>query len=347
MIKNILDSYTITRKMPENYVDGELDFCKSEFSYDTYNIQLLDFNDCVVNKNGFLYETKKFMLNKVSLLDENRYTKFLTHKHYLKKVFIKPKRKLGGGQYLLAHDEWSNEHYHWFCDLIPRLFIIKERLKDYILLLPDSPYVRNVGLKSLEFFDLHPADIEFVKDRERLKMKNISILTHTCLTGYINDSIIREMKTFITNKLKIEESSPASKIYISRDKARYRKVLNEPEIQAVVKDFGYDIIRYEDLSWEEQITQTSSAKSLVSIHGAGLINMLYMRENASVVEFRRNKIYHNQCFWHLSQALQLKYYYLFGTPDDDSLVIEGNGCNLTVDPKTLSKTLRAIEDNGA
>ncbi|WGQ07988.1 glycosyltransferase family 61 protein [Pedobacter gandavensis] len=347
MTKNIMDSYTITHAMPENYVAGELDFCKAEFSYDTYKVQLMDFQDCVVNRTGFLYETKKFKLNEYSLLDVNRYTKCVTHKHYLKKVLIKPKRKLGPGKYLLVHDEWTNEHYHWFCDLLPRLFVIKEQLKDYILLLPDSSYVRNIGLQSLEFFELQPAAIEFIKEKELVKMKNVSILTHTCLTGYVNAKIIREMKAFTTQKLKIDPAAPASKIYISRDKARYRKILNEPEIQSVVKDFGYEVIRYEDLSWKEQIAKTSSAESLVSIHGAGLINMFYMQEHGSVLEFRRNKIYHNQCFWHLSQALQLKYYYLFGTPDDDSLVIEGDGCNLTVDPNLLSKTLKAMADRQA
>lgn len=331
--------------MPENYVEGELEFCKNEFQYHTYDVKLLDFKNCVVNKRGFVYETGKFRLNKISLLDEKHYKKELTTKHYLKKVLFKHKRTLGNEQYLLAYDDWSTTHYHWFCDVLPRLFAVKDSLKNYTLLLPDSPYVKDIGLKSLDFFDLKPRGITYLQNDELVKVKNLTIITHTCLTGYINDKIMFKMREFINSKLESMNSEGNKKIYITRDEALYRKVLNENEVKDVVRDFGYETIRYEDLSWLDQIAKTSSAKSIVSIHGAGLVNMLYMRPEGSVLEFRRDKIYHNQCFWHLSQALRLKYYYLFGTPDNQDLVIEGNGCNLTIDPTRLSKTLAVMEQN--
>jgi len=345
MITSILDGYTINRKMPNNYVEGELDFCKREFTYETYNVRLLELKNCIVNKKGFVYEQNKFMLNKLSLLDEKRYTHLLNVKHYFKKVLLKKKRTLGDGKYLLVHDEWTNEHYHWFCDLLPRLFAVKEIVKDHILLLPDSNYVRNIGLQSLDFFDLQPAGIEFIKDDELLKVKNLSLITHTCLTGYINDVLIQNMKSFIDNKIQYSQLTE-SKIYVTRDKARYRKVLNELEIWDVVRNRGYEIVRFEDLSWKDQIIQAASAKSLVTIHGAGLVNTMFMPKNGSVLEFRRNKIYHNQCFWHLSAALKLNYYYLFGTPDNDELVIEGgDSCNLTIDPLKLDSVLQIMENN--
>lgn len=341
--ENILDSYTINRKMPENYVQGELDFCKNEFSYETYNVRLIDFKNCIANKRGFIYEPGKFKLNKISLLDEKHYKKELTTKHYLKKVLFKHKRTLGNQDYLLAHDDWSPTHYHWFCDVLPRLFVIKDRLKDYTLLLPDSPYVKDVGEKSLDFFGLQPAGIAYLKNDELVKIKNLTIITHTCLTGYINDKIMQEMRSFMSSKLNDLKTDSGKKLYITRDNALYRKILNEREVRDIVESFGYETIRYEDLSWLDQVKETASANSIVSIHGAGLTNMIYMRPEGSILEFRRDKIYHNQCFWHLSQALQLKYYYLFGTPDDESLVIEGHGCNLTINPNQLSKTLAAME----
>jgi capsular polysaccharide biosynthesis protein len=342
-MQNILNGYTINRKMPENYVDGELDFCKAEFSYRTYDVKLIELNNCIVNKKGFVYETGKFRLNKYSLLDEKIYRKELSLKHYLKKVLFKHKSVLGNDRYLLAHDDWSSAHYHWFCDVLPRLFVIKDRLKDYHLLLPNSAYVKDIGLKSLDFFDLQPAGITFLEEDELVKIKNLTIITHTCLTGYINDKIMQEMRKFIDLKLAAMQAEDHIKIYITRDHALYRKILNETEVKDIVKDFGYDTVRYEDLSWLDQLKKTASAKSMVSIHGAGLINMLYMRKGGTVLEFRRDKIYHNQCFWHLSQALQLKYYYLFGSPDDENQVIEGNGCNLTIDTAHLSKTLMAMD----
>ncbi|WP_457125946.1 glycosyltransferase family 61 protein [Mucilaginibacter sp. HD30] len=342
--KHILDSYTINREMPVNYVEGELDFCKKEFSYQTYDVRIIELKNCVVNYMGFAYEQGKFMLNKFSLLDEKRYKKDLTYKHYVKRVMFKRKRSLGEGRYLLAFDEWSNSHYHWFCDVIPRLFSMRELVKDYILLLPDSKYIREIGLATLAFFDLNPAGIEFIQEGELVRAKQLSIITHTCLTGYTNDKVMREMQGFILAKQKI--ATVQHKIYVSRDKARYRKVLNEEAVLEVVKTHGYEIAHFEDLSWVEQISTMASAKSMVSMHGAGLTNALFMNRGSAVLEFRRDRIYHNQCYWHLCAAMNLDYYYLFGQPDNEDLVLEGvDCCNLTIDPEKLHKTLLAI-DNG-
>lgn len=324
--------------MPLNYVEGELDFCKKEFSYQTYDVRLIDMKNCIVNHMGFAYEQEKLMLNKFSLLDEKRYKKKLTYKHYVKRVLFKTKRALGNEKYLLAFDEWSSSHYHWFCDVLPRLFAIRHLVEDYILLLPETKYIRDVGLESLEFFDLNPAGIEFIQEPELVKVKQLSIVTHTCLTGYINDKILADMQAHIFSK----QTNPTAqnKIYVTRDKARYRKVLNESEVWDVVKSNGYDILRFEDLTWKEQIAAMASAKSMVSMHGAGLTNALFMSKGSAVLEFRRDRIYHNQCFWHLSAALNLNYYYLFGQPDNEDLVLEGvDCCNLTIDPEKLHGTL--------
>jgi capsular polysaccharide biosynthesis protein len=341
MSQHILDKYTIYREKPVNYVEGELDFCKNEFSYQTFDVRIIELKNCVVNYRGFAYEQKKLMLNRFSLLDDKPYTKFLNQKHYIKKVLFKKKRNLDREKYLLAFDDWSNSHYHWFCDVLPRLFSIKELIKDYILLVPESEYVKNIGLASLDFFELKPAGIEFIKDTELIKVKDLSIVTHTCATGYTNDKVMQQMQDFI--KIKLNHKIAEKKIYVTRDKARYRKVLNEFEVWDVVKSNGYEVVRFEDLSWKEQILKCASVKSMVSIHGAGLVNTMFMPKGGSVLEFRRDKIYHNQCFWHLSTALKLDYYYLFGQPDNDDLVLEGGDCcNLTIDPKKLNQILLQI-----
>ncbi|MDN3587415.1 hypothetical protein QWY86_12090 [Pedobacter aquatilis] len=67
---DILESYLIHRRMPVNYSEGELDFCRREFSYKTFDIKIIDLMDCIVNYRGFAYEQRKMKLNKFSLLDD-------------------------------------------------------------------------------------------------------------------------------------------------------------------------------------------------------------------------------------------------------------------------------------
>ncbi|RZL62023.1 MAG: DUF563 domain-containing protein [Pedobacter sp.] len=63
------------------------------------------------------------------------------------------------------------------------------------------------------------------------------------------------------------------------------------------------------------------------MHGAGLFNMLFMHPDSYILEFRRDEIYQNQCFWHLADALKYNYY-LFRTLDEEKLVLEGDGLTL-------------------
>ena len=271
-----------------------------------------------------LYTPDYFKVLKKSLLNPEHYSGHFNLMHYLKKVLFRNKREVSSDKkYLLAFNEWGHAHYHWFCDTLPRIYSVKDSLKDYYLLLPDhSPYIKEVGLKSLELLGLHPKGIEYIKHKEVLKVKYLSLVTLGCLPGYINDHIISKISVDILKGAGYNSTKPDRKLYIARGNVRYRKILNEDQVLAVMESFGYEIVKYENMTLMEQIEITSSAKCVVSIHGAGLTNILYMQPGSNVLEFRRDRIYHNQCFWHLADALHLNYFYLFGTPDDDALVIE-------------------------
>lgn len=335
----IFKAYPINRNLPLNYKDGELDFCKKEFAYLTYDVKWLTFNQAIVNHRGFLYGNS-FNIIEESLVYPPHYKDTFSFKHFLKKVFLKPKIKIDD-DCLLCFDDWGKHHYHWFCDTLPRIFAVKEQLKDFTLLLPDDPYIRDIGLETLQILNLRPKNYYFIKPDELIKAKKVNLITTTALSGYINDHIVDSIATRFRKQ--VCQSDAKRKIYISRKKAKYRKVLNEDEVTEVMKKFGFDIIDFEGMTLQEQMNLTSNCDTIVSIHGAGLTNMIYMPRGSKVLEFRRNKIYHNQCYWHLADAIGLKYYYLFGKPDDDLKVIEGDGCNLTINIAKLTDVLREMQ----
>ena len=85
--------------------------------------------------------------------------------------------------------------------------------------------------------------------------------------------------------------------------------MNESEVKALFVSKGYEIISFEGLSLEDQISICSKTKTMASIHGAGLTNMIFMPEGSNILEFRRSKKFVNQCYWHLAGALNHQYYY--------------------------------------
>jgi hypothetical protein len=334
-------SQLITRKFPENYEAGELDFCKPEFSYNTHDVELLNFKGCYVNYAGNLYNSAYKLVEK-SLVAPAVYQNRGWFRH-LKKVILKPKRKLGDNEkYLLAFDEWSDNHYHWINDFLPRLTLLAAELQNYTLLLPDAPYIRNAGIKLLDHLNLKPRRIEWIGRGKFVKVPDLTLITSVVLTGRVNDPLIKQMRNRLSKILAPDNPQANRRIYISRSKAANRRVLNEDKVIELLKGYDFEVVNFEDLNIEQQIKLANSTSIMISIHGAGLTNAFFMKSETSVLEFRRDKMYHNQCYWHLSAALGQKFYYLFGQPDSNNVIEGAPGCNLTIPLDKLSLAVEQI-----
>lgn len=74
------------------------------------------------------------------------------------------------------------------------------------------------------------------------------------------------------------------RIYISRERAGRRKLVNEQEVVGVLKDLGFVKIILEDLPWPDQVRLFAHAEFIVGMHGAGLGNVVFS-PSASLVEF--------------------------------------------------------------
>ncbi len=71
-------------------------------------------------------------------------------------------------------------------------------------------------------------------------------------------------------------------IYINR-KSR-RRLVNEAEVQLLVRSYGIEIVSLEDFSLTEQMGLFASAKIIIGFHGAGLANLVYSHPESRVVE---------------------------------------------------------------
>lgn len=93
-------------------------------------------------------------------------------------------------------------------------------------------------------------------------------------------------------------------IFISREKynAEYLKVMEEPRSkqryykdEKKLEDFfrsnGYEIIYAEDYGLVEQIKMFSEAKTIASVSGAGLFNLLWCNEQTKGIEIMTNPLY--------------------------------------------------------
>lgn len=108
------------------------------------------------------------------------------------------------------------------------------------------------------------------------------------------------------------KSLASEKIYISRSKANYRRIINEKEVINLISNFGFSVYDLETLNVEEQIRLLNSAKMIISPHGAGLVNLVYCSRKFSFLEiFPEN--YFDSSFRILAQLLNCDYNFLIGS----------------------------------
>jgi capsular polysaccharide biosynthesis protein len=123
--------------------------------------------------------------------------------------------------------------------------------------------------------------------------------------------------------LRQASSAMGEKLYVSREKAKRRRLTNEPKIWDALEKRGFVKLRLEELTWSQQISAFRAAKVIVAPHGAGLANLAFASPGTKVVElFHRS--YVNGCYWQLASLKGLDYH---------PLVPEG--------PESITRTLRA------
>lgn len=230
---------------------------------------------------------------------------------YLLSTLVKRKKIIlpSNNTYLLCFDYWSNSIFHWMCDALPRIEAVKTMTKDLVLILPkhfEYAYIHET-LKAYQF-----KDIFYLSDNTYLNCKKLIVPEHVTTSGQIRpDNIINVRQTLLTHfATQFTNKAKYKNIYISRSKARFRKVNNEGELLPILKKYNFEIIYFEDCTVLEQIEICYHAKNIVSIHGANLTNIIFLQPNNNVLELRKKNDYDNNYYYELADSINCNYYYL-------------------------------------
>lgn len=97
----------------------------------------------------------------------------------------------------------------------------------------------------------------------------------------------------------------AKKIFISRSKASYRRMLNEADLTTLLEKRGFLTVHLEALSVVEQIALFQNADHIVASHGAGLTNLFFCKPDTKVTEIFQE--HEDIAYWNLSQVIGLNH----------------------------------------
>lgn len=238
-------------------------------------------------------------------------------------------------------DEHSNGFFHWLSDVLPRIEAFIQRfgmdeLRRQVVAIPAMAHF-SYTVQSLSPYAL-PA-LRIVQKSERLFAKTLSTLTPVAPTGNYRPAV---MKT-IRQRFRLHfapEAKSFRKIFLSRNKAARRHIVNEELLWPTLELNGFERVFLEDLTFPEQVALIAEASVFVGLHGAGLTNMLWMEEGSAVVEIRFSGDAQNNCYFSLASALGNPYYYLLAEKDNSDC--SAQDANAVVDSGRFTELLRKI-----
>ncbi len=303
----IYPAFKIERKLPVTSSDtGPAAFLKN-VNKDFKQVSLFEYADVNVTPEGIVF--KRFKIDEDLLIypQHKEIYSFL----YLGSSMVKRKKIVlpDNEMYLLCFDYWSNSIFHWMCDAMPRIESVKELAKKCVLLLPENftyPYILET-LKAFEFKGIYR-----FKDNVYLNCRHLYAPQQITTSGQINpENILSLQKTLLAYfKPKFSGNINFPNIYISRNKAKYRKVINEAEILPLLNKYNFKVVFFEDYTVSEQIEMCYNAHNIVSIHGANLTNVIFMQPGKNVLELRKKDDLDNNYFYELTDSVNCNYYYL-------------------------------------
>ena len=322
------------RKLPQNFDRAHLNLFHHEFERPIPPSRLLRFENVSASAEGLLFKGAKMLPESFAYAFEfdewkrRSVLKFLVTNHFLRK------RRRIETPVLWITDYWSRGYFHWLTDALTRLYVMRDRLDQVTLLLPWEFETRDFVKSSLKVFGVQ--NVEFIQRDEVVECRTLLMPTHTAPSGHFRDEVIQGVRRMLLDAFG-DSSAGDERIYISRRAANKRRIANEDELTQILNKLDFRLVCAEDLSFEEQVRVISRARYLLSNHGAGLTNMLFMREGGSVLELRHESDYINNCYFILASALNFEYYYQLGKGERD--FENPHMADLVVSPTEMEKNL--------
>lgn len=304
-----LPSENATRKKPSNQNNNDKYLFNRELN------KILPAVAPDINKNSYIFTCGK-LFNGL-FLNLNQFNMKISFKNllksYLKSFFVmfKTRKITRLNNILYVTNSNSKNFFHWFLDVLPKLEFINKNCEEIFKFKIIIPNDNNnyFSKKSLEAFDL---DFYYQKKNEIIIASQSILLPNIAPTGNYRKDFVSKLSYRMRNHWISKRINKHNKkrIYISRKNSKKRKIINEDEIIPILKNNNFIILDFDTLNFKEQLDYILDCEVLVSMHGAGLTHMLWMKDKSKVLEIRTRNNCNDNCYFSLASDLGHDYFYV-------------------------------------
>ena len=231
-------------------------------------------------------------------------------------------------------DTGEENYFHFYNDILVKILWLEDvfGIDDYVLLVSPTlfkrPYFQFFAKNSTLFKDkkwrIQEAD-EYIESSDVVFAKP---LTHN--RTYLD---LIAGSVFISPQASIREE----RIFLTRSRKRMRYLENDEEIHQLVSAYGFKTVDTDDLSIEDQISTFKSAKCIIGIHGAGLVNIIFAEKLVQLVEILPPQDYVPFHYIMLCQMYGIEYNAVMGKKN------EWAKSGFYLDPRKLESMLEMIK----
>lgn len=337
--RDLLPSREVVRKLPENIVEQDRWLFAHELSRHLPAVQMIIAKPAKLNRRtilrmGFLPRFLKFThpwggskrRRRVHPMDVLR----------MARNTFKRSETVESG--ILVTDHWSGNYFHWMLDALPRLVVAKQNGVEAPLLVPGFFLQSRFVAESLQW-----CGVEYIvaSDDRRQNLGELVLVSPIGTTGNPDPVVLRAVASLLTSPLEIplnptkKPASVPSRIWVSRARARSRRLANEEELLPVLEKHGFTVVYSEELTFASQMLLFHGAQLVAGIHGAGLTNMIVTHPGAQILEIRTPADSHNNCYFALANACGHLYWYLEVRAEAG----KEEGSDYILEPKSLDDIL--------
>ena len=191
------------------------------------------------------------------------------------------------GRYVVAHNLWAGGYYHWITEALPRIMALDPWPADAILLLPRNVGIRCAMAESARLLGV--AVVETFPPGRNVRAPRLILPRNPDRQLEIAPATLAALRARLLDAAGLRaDVAPHRRIYVSRARARARRITNEDEIAAHLARHGFERVFMEDLDLRAQMALMLEAEAVVGLHGAGLTNIAFMQPGARVLEIFRH-----------------------------------------------------------
>lgn len=193
---------------------------------------------------------------------------------------------------VLLHNSWVGGYFHWVAETLTRLEGVERYIEETgnrpkLVVGPD---LNSFQRRSLELLGYRDDDLvnwdSLYCTVDRLVVPSMrraidpgkpSPFPHAWLRDTLRERALNNVDT----------SRFSSRVYISRQDAKSRRVVNEDEVLTALEEYGFESYLLTEMDVEEVIALFAQADCIVTPHGAALTDVIYT-DDAAVVELMRD-----------------------------------------------------------